>query len=52
MPSGKKLFINVDANILLDSDFVQGFTKEYLKKYHLDSNNIVFELSETTSIED
>ena len=26
-----KLFINVDANILLDSDFVQGFTKEYLK---------------------
>ena len=26
--------------------------KEYLKKYHLDSNNIVFELSETTSIED
>lgn len=52
MPSGKKLFINVDANILLDSDFVQGFTKEYLKKYHLDSNNIVFELSETTSIGD
>lgn len=52
MPLGKKLFINVDANILLDSDFVQGFTKEYLKKYHLDSNNIVFELSETTSIED
>ena len=52
MPSGKKLFINVDANILLDSDFVKGFTKEYLKKYHLDSNNIVFELSETTSIED
>ena len=35
MPSGKKLFINVDANILLDSDFVQGFTKEYLKKYYL-----------------
>ena len=32
MPSGKKLFINVDANILLDSDFVQGFSKEYLKK--------------------
>lgn len=52
MPSGKKLFINVNANILLDQDFVQGFTKEYLKKYHLDSNNIVFELSETTSIED
>lgn len=52
MPSGKKLFINVDANILLDQDFVQGFTKEYLKKYHLDSNSIVFELSETTSIED
>ena len=36
MPLGKKLFINVDANILLDLDFVQGFTKEYLKKYHLD----------------
>lgn len=52
MPLGKKLFINVDANILLDSDFVQGFTKEYLKKYHLDSNSIVFELSETTFIED
>ena len=52
MPSGKKLFINVDANILLDQDFVQGFTKEYLKKYHLDSNSIVFELSETTFIED
>lgn len=41
MPLGKKLFINVDANILLDQDFVQGFTKEYLKKYHLDSNSIV-----------
>ena len=42
----KKLFINVDANILLDQDFVQGFTKEYLKKYDLDSKHIVFELSE------
>ena len=52
MPSNKKLFINVDANVLLDQDFVQGFTKEYLKKYDLDSNNIVFELSEKTSIED
>lgn len=52
MPSDKKLFINVDANILLDQDFVQGFTKEYLNKYHLDSNSIVFELSETTFIED
>lgn len=52
MPSDKKLFINVDANILLDQDFVQGFTKEYLKKYHLNSNNVVFELSEQTSIED
>ncbi len=51
LPSDLQLFINVDANILLDQEFVQGFTKEYLNKYHLDSHRIVFELSEKTSIQ-
>ncbi|RGF45643.1 EAL domain-containing protein [Coprobacillus sp. AF37-2] len=32
--------------------FCSGVYKRIFKKYHLDSNNIVFELSETTSIED
>lgn len=47
-----KLFINVDARILYDKKFHQGTTSKLLKKCHLDSSSIVFEISQKSAIED
>lgn len=52
MPSNKLLFLNVDPNIIKDSNYNKGFTKNYLKKYNIDPKNIVFEITERTAIED
>lgn len=46
----KKLFINVDPNIMLDPEFQEGFTKNRLEKYKIAPNLVVFELSERTAI--
>lgn len=50
-PKRTKLFLNVDANVMLDDEFIQEFTKEYVKKYDLKTGDIVFELTERTSVE-
>lgn len=50
-PEGAKIFLNVDGNIILDNEFVCGFTKDFLKKYGLQTRDIVFELTERTSVD-
>jgi EAL domain-containing protein (putative c-di-GMP-specific phosphodiesterase class I)/GGDEF domain-containing protein len=57
---GKKLFINVNPNIIHDEKFKEkfpgknkaGFTKTCLEEYGLDFNNIIFEITERVAIID
>lgn len=51
-PDGVKLFINVDGNVLRDSKFQKGFTKEKLSKYSLKMEDVVFEITERSNFED
>lgn len=52
MDSGKMMFINVAPNIIHDRRFQKGFTREILAKYKIDATNIIFEITEKTSIDD
>ena len=52
MERGKKLFLNVNCNIIYDHAFREGFTKSYLNKYGLNSDDIIFEITERVSILD
>lgn len=52
MERGKKLFLNVNCNIIYDTAFREGFTKSFLQKYGLNSNDIIFEITERVSILD
>lgn len=45
----KKLFLNVSPLIIYDKKFQAGFTKEYLRRYHINPAQIVFELTERDS---
>ncbi len=45
-----KLFLNVNPNIMHDAKFQQGFTKDYLERYNISPENIVFEISEKGSV--
>lgn len=47
-----RLFLNVDPKVIYDEKFRRGFTKELLGKYHLDPANIIFEITEKSSVED
>jgi EAL domain-containing protein (putative c-di-GMP-specific phosphodiesterase class I)/GGDEF domain-containing protein/CBS domain-containing protein len=47
-----KLFINVNPSVIHDEKFKQGFTKEYLKEFNIDSSNIFFEISEKNAVGD
>lgn len=49
---GKRLFINVDPNVIHDEKFKEGITCKYLKKYGLAPSDIIFEITERTSIDD
>jgi EAL domain-containing protein (putative c-di-GMP-specific phosphodiesterase class I) len=48
----KYLFINVDPHIFKDEKFKKGFTKEFLSRHNISPENIIFEITEKTSIED
>lgn len=48
----KFLFVNVDPLVLKDEKFTKGFTKEFLAKYDMSPETIIFEITERTSIED
>lgn len=52
LEKNKYLFINVDPHIFKDEKFKKGFTKEYLEKHNISPENIIFEITEKTSIED
>lgn len=52
MDLGKKLFINVNPNIINDTEFRDGFTKDKLEEYGLDFHNVIFEITERVAIMD
>ena len=45
------LFLNVDPNIVNDSKFITGFTKQYIEQHGLLAEMIVFEMTERSAIE-
>ncbi|WP_232843449.1 GGDEF domain-containing protein [Sporosarcina beigongshangi] len=45
-----KLFLNVNPNIMSDAKFRQGFTKDYLSRFNIDAETIVFEITEKEAI--
>ncbi len=48
----KKLFLNVNPNIIHDESFKNGFTKSRLEEYGLDFRNVIFEITERVAIMD
>lgn len=48
----RKLFLNVNSNIIYDKEFKKGFTKACLNEHHLDSQNIIFEITERDAVID
>ena len=50
LQSAGKLFLNVNPNIMSDAKFKHGFTRKYLSKYQIDSDKIVFEITEKEAI--
>lgn len=51
-PQNSKLLINVDPKVIHDKQFRSGMTCEVLRQYGLKPEDIVFEITERTSIED
>ena len=51
MPTGIRLFLNVNPNIIQDPHFGMGFTKEYLTRFAISAEDIVFEITERESVE-
>jgi diguanylate cyclase (GGDEF)-like protein len=51
-PKDKKLFLNVDANIIHDKEFQNGITLKRLQEYGLQPKDIIFEITERTAIAD
>ena len=47
-----KLFLNVNPHTIHDEKFKLGFTKEYLSKFHINPENIHFEISEKGAVQD
>lgn len=48
----KYLFINVDPYVFKDEKYKRGFTKEFLAKYNMSPDTIIFEITERTCIKD
>ena len=48
----KKLFLNVNPNIIHDTEFTSGFTKSKLNEYGISPCNIIFEITERVAIID
>lgn len=47
-----KLFLNVNPDVIHDEKFKRGFTKEYLKIFKINPENIYFEITEKSAISD
>ncbi len=50
IPQGIKLFLNVNPNIIQDTDFRTGFTKDHLTQFSICAEDIVFEITERESV--
>lgn len=48
----KKLFLNVNPDVIHDPKFREGFTKEYLQQYGAAPENIIFEITERSAASD
>jgi EAL domain-containing protein (putative c-di-GMP-specific phosphodiesterase class I) len=46
------LFINISSPVIYDPQFISGKTLEILQQFGLNPNNVVFEITERSSIED
>ena len=46
------VFLNVDPDIINDDKFRKGFTKEFLKNFDINPENIVFEITEKNTVGD
>lgn len=51
-PYNKKLFLNVNPNIMHDETYKKGFTKAFLEQYEITPNNVIFEITERNVITD
>ncbi len=51
-PYSKKLFLNVNPNIINDEGFKKGFTKAFLKQFNIEPQSIIFEITERNAILD
>lgn len=51
-PYSKMLFINVNPNILHDVNFKKGFTSDFLMQFHIEPQNVIFEITERNVILD
>ena len=47
----KLLFLNVDPNVVRDPQFISGFTRQSIQNYRLQPENIVFEITERSAID-
>jgi len=52
LDQGKKLFINVDPNVIHDESFRNGFTLGCLEEHGLNPANVIFEVTERVAITD
>lgn len=48
-PSGTKIFLNVDPNVICDPAFTDGFTRAKLSELGLNLDDIIFEITERSS---
>ena len=46
------IFLNVDPHIIDDDKFKKGFTKDFLKEFNINPENVVFEITEKNSVVD
>lgn len=46
------IFLNVDPNTINDEKFKKGFTKDFLRSFDINPENIVFEITENNTVSD
>ncbi|MCX7745564.1 MAG: EAL domain-containing protein, partial [Clostridia bacterium] len=46
------IFLNVDPHVIDDEKFKKGFTKDFVKEFHMSPENIIFEITEKNSVVD
>lgn len=46
------IFLNVDPHIIDDEKFKKGFTKDFLREFNINPENVVFEITEKNSVVD